>query len=147
MTDTGHPERAEAIKHPAVGQSAYWQTLEALWRAEHEGRPDGKYQGGLRRDELLAATGIEVGDYNRLLDTGCIVERGCYFGGDRPPDECWGVEITPRGNEVVDFGHMQTFLSSIASAKPQSEQAEWMVNMARQGLRLDASPEQEVPDV
>lgn len=124
------------IEHPATGYSPEaWKVLELLYEYDAPGaRPDGEYQGGMLRSELKAATRIGDESYTLLIYKGQIVERAANFQTD-DPDQAWGVEITPRGRQTVDFGHMHTFLSSIATALPQGDQAGWMVATAKDGLR------------
>lgn len=94
---------------------AQWRVLERLY-------PD----ACLKRDELKAETRISEVDYGLLVYFGQIVEPGL---GE------WHAELSPRGRMTVDFAHMHTFLSSIATAQPQDEQAGWMVATAKDGLR------------
>jgi hypothetical protein len=131
MTDT---EKARSIVHPATWMGARWKALELLFAAYHEGRPDGTYQGGYELGELKRRTGITDAELG-MLASGEITRRSRWSGAD--PDRAWGIEITPRGESLIAYGHMVTFLESIASADPQSEQAAWMVRMAREGLRRD----------
>ena len=94
------------------------------------------YQGGYWLGELKRVSGLTHDDFGTLLVQG-LATRHIYGWGEPDPDSSWGVEITPRGEALIDVGHMHTFLSSIATADPQTEQAEWMVRTAREGLRLD----------
>lgn len=68
-----------------------------------------------------------------LLGRGLVIQR-------RAGRTAWW-EASPRGRALLEsklppaLGTAHTFLASIASADPQSEQAEWMVKTAREGLR------------
>lgn len=125
------------IEHPAVRYSPEaWKVLEMLYEYDHAGaRPDGQIQGGERRDLLKAQTRVSEEEYGLLIYFGLTVERACD-GETQIPDEAWMATITPKGRQVIDFGHMHNFLSSIATALPGSDQAGWMVATAKDGLRL-----------
>jgi len=128
--------RRELISHPSIGYPAAWKALELLEAAKHEGRPDGTYQGGYEMGELRRFSGIDDPGFTWLECHGLIVRR-VYRFNDSDPDRSWGIEIAPRGEELLRFGRMQQFLSSIASADPHSKQAEWMVRTAREALYLE----------
>lgn len=95
---------------------AQWRLLERLY-------PD----ACLKRDDAKAEARIGEDDYGQLVYFGQIVEPGL---GE------WHVELSPRGRMTVDFGRMHMFLSSIATAQPQTDQAGWMVATAKEGLRV-----------
>lgn len=135
LADSPKQKTPGVINHPS--RMPGWRALELLCAAMYDGRPDGTYQGGYELGALKRVSGITSQELSLMLARGLVVQRAFRFG-DPDPDRSWGIEITPSGESLIDFGHMQTFLSSIASARPQSEQAEWMVKTARQGLRFDS---------
>lgn len=110
-----------AIEYPNWS-AEQWQLLERLYP-----------HACVKRDELKAEMRIRDEDYGMLVFMGQIVEPGLGV---------WHVELTPRGRQMVDFGRMHQFLSSIATALPQSDQAGWMVATAKDGLRLTDAGEE-----
>jgi hypothetical protein len=71
-----------------------------------------------------------------------VAEHGPSERGRRVNRETWNRQGDPTylGDLHDQIAHMRLYLQSIASADPQTEQAQWMVETARKGL---TSPDRE----
>lgn len=84
------------------------------------------HAGGMLLDRLLAESRAPQESINVGLYYGTLMQRR---GG-----KVTRIELSPLGWERQAAAKMRNRLESIVSAAPQSPQAEWMIETAREGL-------------